>query len=182
MNLVLIGFQGSGKSSLGALVSDATGYRFLDTDKVVEDIYQRRTGLRQSCREIFRKEGESFFRLLENEAVTIVAEEDNAIIATGGGTVVDPENAQKLKSRGVFCFLEIDRKLIKQRVLTQETPAYLADIGSHWSFEKIYCQRREIYRQLADYTLECGELCLEILLEKILSSPLGESLMVKPSE
>ena len=93
-NIVLVGFMGSGKSSVGRALAERLGRRFVDTDEVIE----RRAGM--SVEEIFAKRGERFFREFEADLAKELSLDENLVIATGGGMVVPEENRQELLSTG----------------------------------------------------------------------------------
>lgn len=101
MNVILIGFRGAGKTSVGKALAERLGRVFIDCDELIE----RRTGL--SIREIFEKWGESHFRGLESEAIAELAKLDGRVIATGGGAVLRHKNIQLLKRNGKIFFLDV---------------------------------------------------------------------------
>ncbi len=94
-NIVIAGFMGSGKSSVGRALAERLGLQFVDTDKVIE----KRAGM--SIPEIFRKRGERFFREMEADLVKELAAKEDLVIATGGGMTVPEENWQLLLGSGV---------------------------------------------------------------------------------
>jgi len=98
MNVVLVGFRGSGKSTIGKLLSERTGREFIDCD----DFIEKRTNL--TIREIFERHGESHFRTLESEAIAELAKLDGKIVATGGGAVLKYQNMQVFKRAGGLVF------------------------------------------------------------------------------
>ena len=94
-NIVLIGFMGSGKSEVGRLLAERLGRQLLDTDELIE-----RDGA--TIPEIFAAEGEKGFRRHERSAIERAARTKGAVIATGGGAVLDPANVESLRRRGVL--------------------------------------------------------------------------------
>ena len=84
MRVVLVGFSGSGKSSIARLLSTKLGWKLVDTDADIEN------RLGTTVPEIFASKGEQFFRQIEREMLLEVLSTDNAVIATGGAAVVDP--------------------------------------------------------------------------------------------
>jgi len=109
-NLILIGFMGTGKSSVGKALAKKTGRTLIDVDQRIEEKEKRRIA------DIFEKDGEAAFRRLENEAIREAAMNSGAIITTGGGAVIDPENLLVLKASGVLVALEASPETIFQRV------------------------------------------------------------------
>lgn len=108
-NLILTGFMGTGKTTLGRLLSHSLGFRFCDTDKII----QQKTG--RSIPEIFATDGEAAFRELEKQCVAEWLPEGGAVISTGGGIVTIPGIASALRARGVVVALFASPKVILER-------------------------------------------------------------------
>ena len=96
MNLILIGFFCSGKSSVGKMVSEELDWPFVDTDIEIEKRYQKRV-----C-EVFKEIGEEVFRQLEQEIVEGLRDKKGLVIATGGGTILLEETRSLLKNMGIL--------------------------------------------------------------------------------
>ncbi|MBT4227096.1 MAG: shikimate kinase [Verrucomicrobia bacterium] len=97
-NIALTGFMGCGKTSVGRVVAKVAGFEFLDTDQFIEE------HVGKSIPRIFEEHGEETFRRYEREVVVRLAERENAVIATGGGLLVDAENMDTMKQYAmVFC-------------------------------------------------------------------------------
>ena len=111
MNVVLVGFRGSGKTSVGRVLAERLKREFVDCDEFIE----KRTHL--TIREIFERHGESHFRKLESEAITELAKLDGKVIATGGGAVLKYQNMQVFKRAGSrIYFLEIGPETASDRI------------------------------------------------------------------
>src|SRR5882672_301557 len=95
VNLALIGFMGTGKTSVGRLVAEQLHFEFLDTDELIHT----RTG--RTIADIFSKDGESAFRQLERQVVDEISARSKTVISTGGGLPTNPENLAKLKSHAL---------------------------------------------------------------------------------
>ncbi|HEX9841229.1 MAG TPA: shikimate kinase, partial [bacterium] len=102
MNVVLVGFMASGKSSVGKRAARRLGYNFLDTDHFIE------AELGCSISEIFSIQGEPYFRQLETRLLQNLPRLENHVIATGGGIVTTPGNMALLKRIGTVVFLNAD--------------------------------------------------------------------------
>ena len=98
-NLTLTGFMGSGKTTVGRMVSSLLRFEFLDTDHLIE----RRAGMRIA--DLFQQQGEAAFRKLEQEVVAELAARQAVVIATGGGVVVNPDNLASLKQHSLVVCL-----------------------------------------------------------------------------
>ena len=146
-NIVLIGFMGTGKTSIGRRLSMQLRMRYVDTDDVIE----RDSGRRIS--DIFSEDGEAIFRELESEAVRKVSELDNYVISTGGGVVLKEANMVELRRNGIIFSLTATAEEIYQRVRHQshrpllQTPDPLTKIRS-------MLEERHPYYAKADYMVE----------------------------
>lgn len=107
MNIVLIGMRGSGKSSVGRLLSQELGMHFVDLDEVL----QRERG--KKIKDIVTEEGWNAFRKYESEVVDDVKDCENTVISTGGGVILNADNTKKLKKNGYIIWLsgEVDTLL-----------------------------------------------------------------------
>lgn len=109
MNIVLVGFMGTGKTAVGKLLAKKIQMKYICTDEVIEDKERR------SINDIFKKNGEPYFRRVEKEVVKKVAQLDNFIIDAGGGVVLDEENVQNLKKNGKIICLTATPEVILER-------------------------------------------------------------------
>ncbi len=110
MNVVLIGFRCSGKSTVGLRLAEKLQRTFVDCDDYIE----KKTHL--SIREIFDIAGESYFRTLEGQAVEELSRLDGHIIATGGGAILKRQNTKYLKRNGLLVLLDITAKTAYERI------------------------------------------------------------------
>ncbi|MBW2330922.1 MAG: shikimate kinase [Deltaproteobacteria bacterium] len=95
MNIVLIGYRGTGKTSVGAALSKRLGKAFCDTDDYIEEKVKR------PISDMVAREGWAFFRAQEKQAIREVSSRKDCVIAAGGGAILDPENVENLKKNGV---------------------------------------------------------------------------------
>ena len=151
-NIVLIGFMGTGKTSIGKILATKIGCPFIDLDDKIE------SDSNMKIPEIFKKYGESHFRELERAAVKEVAGRHGIVIATGGGTVKDAENMRLLKENGVIICLTADVDEILYRTENKgERPVlddkHAAQGDRRAAIEKLIEERREFYDQ-ADYKID----------------------------
>lgn len=108
-NIVLTGFMGTGKSTVGHLLAKKTGRRFIDTDMAICDRENR------TISDIFNTDGEKYFRSVEKQMIAELCELSNCVIATGGGTVLDGENIDNLRKNGVIIHLSASVETIMRR-------------------------------------------------------------------
>ena len=135
-NLILIGFMGSGKDCVGQELARQTGLAFLSTDAMIE-LAENRT-----IKDIFERNGEPYFRRLEQKILNSIKDLKNVIIATGGGMVINPQNRKKLARLGIVIHLIVDAATIKQRLHDDSSRPLLKQPGA---LEKLLAERRGIY-------------------------------------
>ena len=150
-NLILFGYKSSGKSYFGKLIAQELGVLFLETDELIEEMYEKKFHEKLNCRQISIKIGEDGFRLLEKKIIDSIEPESHAIISVGGGTVLNPDNCSKLKKNGKLIYLEVDKEIIKQRIFSNEIPSFLDPRDPERSFEKMYNERKPIYSQVGTF-------------------------------
>jgi shikimate kinase len=109
-NIALVGFMGTGKSTVGQLVAASLHFRFVDTDAMIEGMAGRKIS------EIFAEDGEPRFRELEREVVRRLAILEKTVIATGGGLIVNPENFESLRHHALIVCLWATPETIIKRV------------------------------------------------------------------
>lgn len=148
-NVVLIGFMGVGKTSLGKLLAAKLGRPFVDLDEKIEH------DAAMKIPEIFARYGERFFREMEKKAVREVCARRNIVIATGGGTVKDAENLRLLKNSGVIICLTTEPEEIFRRTERRgERPVLDASREDRLdAIRKLLTERQEFYSQ-ADFQID----------------------------
>ncbi len=120
--IFLIGFMGSGKSTVGRNLANALKWKFIDLDTYIED----KQGFLVS--EIFSRDGESVFRLMEQQALEEVSKMDNVVIATGGGVPCFFNNMENMKQAGLTMYLKLSPESLLQRLLpARKTRPLIAD-------------------------------------------------------
>jgi len=146
LNVALYGFMGVGKSTVGKALSEKLGYGFVDMDEMIE----RRAGVK--IKDMFAAEGEKGFRALEKEVAKEVAKKDRHVIACGGGAVLDPENAEALRSNSVLVLLTASIDEIVERTRdSDERPLLNVDDARA---EALLRERMPLYLEAADLVMD----------------------------
>lgn len=143
-NIFLIGPMGAGKTTVGRRLAQARGMTFVDSDHDIES----RTGV--DIPYIFEKEGEVGFRRREQQSIEILTQQDNIVLATGGGAVMDPDNRRMLASRGTVIYLHasVDQQLARtQRADNRPLLQQAADRRA--VLENLLRMRDPLYREIA---------------------------------
>lgn len=140
-NLALIGFMGTGKSSVGRLAASVLHFTFLDTDHVIE----ARAG--KPITDIFASDGEPAFRALEGQIVEELAHRSKTVIATGGGLPTNPANLESLKEHSIVVCLWASPELILQRVSGHTHRPLLNNPDPLAKIQELLAVREPYYRQ-----------------------------------
>ena len=119
-NIVLVGFMGSGKTTVGRLLAERTGLPLVDMDTLIEE----RAG--KTINEIFAEEGEAHFRQLERNLVQKLSGQEDQIISTGGGIILNPENITDFERTGLVVCLLVNHQSVLDRVRHDSTRPLLA--------------------------------------------------------
>ena len=162
-NLVLVGFMGSGKSSVGRILSSLTGFALVDTD----DLVVREAGC--SIPDIFRDQGEAAFRRIEREVLQSLVGRIGLIVATGGGVIVSEENRSLLPQIGPVVWLDADPEHLHQRVKHSKRPLLQTD-DPRATLEKLYREREPLYREASSVRIDSGDLTHRQTAEAILAA------------
>lgn len=151
--IFLIGFMGAGKTTIGKLLSEVTGFNFIDTDQIIEE------KTKMKIYDIFHKKGEKHFRTLETEVLTSLEEENLSIISCGGGIILKEENRKFLKEKGKTIFLNGSIETLMDRVENNDdrpllTPILKVDPKKQYeAFNDILKSRMAYYEESADIVI-----------------------------
>ena len=154
MSTVLIGYRGSGKTTIGRKLADHLWQKFVDTDEMIV----KRAG--KTIKEIFEQEGESKFRELETEAVKEAAALAEHVIALGGGAPIRQSNRDAIKAAGHrVIYLKCEPQVLLDRIQADPEsgttrPALTQFHGGIAEISKLLSEREPIYRQMMDAELE----------------------------
>ncbi|MCL5046798.1 MAG: shikimate kinase [Actinobacteria bacterium] len=159
-NLVLLGFMGTGKTTIGKRLANWLNCRFYDMDEEIE----RRMGM--SISEIFARYGEPFFRDLEATVARELAATSGKVIATGGGVVINPENLAALRRRGWLISLVADPEIIYERVIQENNRPLLEGDNLMDKIRKLLAARDKQYRS-ADLVVDISNLSTEQIVGRI---------------
>ncbi len=160
-NIVLCGFMGCGKSTVGGLLAKKMGMSFIDLDTYIEKKENK------TVSQIFADSGEAYFRQLEREVSKELAEKKGLIIATGGGTLTFEENVQALKRTGRIVLLDLPVEAIAIRLKNDTTRPLLNRPDKDEAMRELYNKRLPLYRSAAsvvvDATLSPMQVCVQIM-------------------
>lgn len=171
INVFLIGMMGAGKTTVGRGLATQLGYRFFDTDVLIERV------ARKTINEIFKDEGEDYFRQLESQVLSELSACNRSVISTGGGIVMRQFNWSYLR-HGLIIWLDVPVEVLLDRLQHDTTRPLLQTPNPAQALQKLLDQRRNRYAEAdlhipvtASYTPE--EIVSRVLAEipTVLKSP-----------
>lgn len=152
MNVYLIGYRGTGKTSLGRILSIKLNQIFVDTD----DLIVESEGM--LIPEIFKQKGEEYFREIEHNILEDISQRNDMIIATGGGMVIREDNRDLLKNTGTCILLTADPEIIFQRISGDKNRPSLTNHKSELDEIKTMLDRRNNwYLETAQLSIDTGK-------------------------
>jgi shikimate kinase len=164
LNIVLMGFMGTGKTSVGKILAARLGWAFLDTDAMIEK------DVGAPVRRIFETSGEAAFREMEERAVALAAMMDKAVISTGGGVPLSERNVRELERNGVTICLTAAPETILERVKNEAGVRPLLKEGDPLAkIRALLAGRREAYAR-ARHQVATDGLSPERVAERVLAA------------
>ena len=160
-NIVLIGFMGTGKSTIGRKLAMKLGYKFADSDKLIVET----AGM--TINQIFEKHGEAYFRELEKQIVAVLSKSKNHVISTGGGVVLDPENISVLSKNASIVCLKAKPEVILKRVANEKYRPLLNVENPAKAIAEKLKSREGLYN--GDLVIDTSDMSIEDTVNRILS-------------
>ena len=161
-NLILIGYMGSGKSTIGKQLAKKYQYDFLDTDEWIE----HENGM--TIKELFASKGENYFRNLETQAlISFQNQIGHTILSTGGGMALSATNARLLRNLGIVILLKVSKEVVIQRLQGDTTRPLLQGEDFEKKIEQMLEQRDPLYESAAHYVIDTDGKTIEEVIEEI---------------
>lgn len=172
-NIILVGYRGTGKTTVGQLLAARLGVPFRDADDYVE------ATAGQSIADIFASEGEVGFRDRESAALAALCAQDGCVIATGGGAILRESNRRLLRDRGYVAWLTATPETVWQRLVTDPlTAARRPNLTARGGLDEVralLAAREELYRATADFAVASDTVSPEAVADAILTAWNGGS-------
>jgi shikimate kinase len=175
MNLFLIGYRCSGKTTIGKSIATITGWSFVDSDmRVVK-------ACGKSIQDIIETEGWDAFRRMERSTIKQICTHDRQVVATGGGVVLDEGNILAMKNSGLVVWLEATAETIEKRMLQDKNtgsfrPA-LTDKGLMEEIEDMLLQRSPYYESASNFSILTDNMSVDeiaaIIINKLSVEPVA---------
>lgn len=163
-SIFLIGSMGAGKSTSGRLLARTLGMKFIDSDKIIE----QRTGA--SIPLIFEVEGEAGFRQREKAVIEELSQQHGIVLATGGGSVLLPENRAVLHERGIVVYLCASVEHQLERTAHDQNRPLLQTSDRRGTLQNLMQIRDPLYRETAHIIIETDRLIPKFVVQRILRS------------
>jgi shikimate kinase len=160
MRIVLIGYRGTGKTTIGLHLAEKLGFDFIDTDQKIERQYG-------TINQIFAEKGEDYFRELERNVVKAAKLRDNCVIATGGGVVLDENNMIFLSENSFIVWLDCSNKQILQRISNSSRPP-LSDLKLSDEINTLKQKRDSLYKKYSQLFVDTGNMSIAECCSKVI--------------
>jgi len=161
-NLVLLGMMAVGKTTLGKIVAKKQELKFIDIDASIE----KKNSM--TIKEIFKKKGEKFFRMEEENEILKSLEKNNCVIALGGGAFMNKTVRENILKNAISIWLSVDIKTLNQRIKWNRKRPLLKEENNQKKITELYAERKDIYK-LANHQIACDKLSKENIAEKIIA-------------
>ena len=172
-NIILIGMKACGKSTVGKILAQKLGIDFVELDIEIEKAHllSKKEGL--NFREIFKKHGSVYFRQLESKVLKDIFKEKKIkefVLSCGGGTPLNENNQETIKSLGEVIFLDADKMVLLPRILKHGVPAFFPfQNDPEKSLDELLEKRKPIYEKVADKTISFTKETPQQLMERIIN-------------
>jgi len=161
-NLVLLGMMAVGKTTLGKIVAKKQELKFIDIDASIE----KKNSM--TIKEIFKKKGEKFFRMEEENEILKSLEKNNCVIALGGGAFMNKTVRENILKNAISIWLSVDIKTLNQRIKWNRKRPLLKEENYQKKITELYAERKDIYK-LANHQIACDRLSKKNIAEKIIA-------------
>ena len=161
-NLVLLGMMAVGKTTLGKIVAKKQELKFIDIDASIE----KKNSM--TIKEIFKKKGEKFFRMEEENEILKSLEKNNCVIALGGGAFMNKTVRENILKNAISIWLNVDIKTLNQRIKWNRKRPLLKEENNQKKIAELYAERKNIYK-LANHQIACDKLSKKNIAEKIIA-------------
>lgn len=161
-NIILIGMMGAGKTTVGRLLANLIGKTFIDVDHEI----QQRTGVGIPI--IFEIEGEAGFRKRESEVLRDVVQQQNIVLATGGGAILHPDNRALLRKHGTVIYLCAPVAELRRRTHQDKNRPLLQTGNAYAKLLELFAQRDPLYRETAHIIMDSGKQSARAFVQKLM--------------
>ncbi len=159
-NIYLVGFMGSGKSTVGKILAEKLNMNFVDIDKLIEE----KEGMK--IKDIFEQKGESYFRELERKQIKAVVKQEGLVVSTGGGLGANLDNMNFMKKNGDVVWLDVSLNIVLNRLKNDQDRPLLKQPTE--KIKQLFEERKNVYR-LANIRINADKKTPSQIVEEILT-------------
>jgi len=152
--VILLGFKGSGKSTVGKVLAEKLGFDFADIDTIMESKYEISNNIQKTVREIYQEYGADFFTKLETSAISQITNLKEIVIALGGRTPLNPMFDKSDFPLTIFIHLKVDADTLFGRIEKGGIPPFVDEANPKESITNLLNERTPYYEKLADATID----------------------------
>lgn len=182
MNIVLIGFPSTGKSTIGRSIAYKTGLDFIDLDEQIETLHLREKATALRCRQIYQEYGKEVFLDFERRALQTLKLRHQTVLATGGGAPLQEYNRPVLKALGPVVYLLAQPETIFNRMRVKGVPQFLQAAPTVESVRELWNHRHPLYMAIADMVVSTEgqsiEQCADNIIHQLNTSPNAGALKI----
>ena len=168
MNLFLIGYRCTGKTTMGKALARRLGWTFMDTDRMIVET----TGT--SIARMVDENGWPFFRAQERQVMESISAGDRQVVATGGGIILDGRNVSIMKKSGTVVWLTANEKTIEDRMIADDATAgnrpSLTGHGLIGEISSVLSERRPLYEKAADVVIDTDQEKVAAICDRIVNA------------
>jgi shikimate kinase len=161
MNIVILGFMATGKTSVAKELSNRLGMKYISTDELIEKEEKR------TIPQIFKEYGEPYFRKLERKVVKQISKIDNLVIDTGGGVVLNEDNIKDLRKNGILFCLKANPEIILRRTQKDSYRPLLRTNDKLSRIEELLQERQPYYNKIEN-SIDTSNMTIQRVVEKII--------------
>jgi len=158
-NIYLVGFMGSGKSTVGKILAEKLNMNFIDIDKLIEE----KEGMK--IKDIFEQKGESYFRELERKQIEVIVNQEGLVVSTGGGLGANLDNMNLMKKNGDVVWLDVSLNTVLDRLKNDQDRPLLKQPTE--KIKQLFEERKNVYR-LANIRINADKKTPSQIVEEIL--------------
>ncbi|WP_299226265.1 shikimate kinase [Sulfurihydrogenibium sp.] len=159
-NIYLVGFMGSGKSTVGKILAEKLNMNFIDIDKLIEE----KEGMK--IKDIFEQKGEGYFRELERKQIEAVVKQEGLVVSTGGGLGANLDNMNLMKKNGDVVWLDVSLNTVLDRLKNDQDRPLLKQPTE--KIRQLFEERKNVYR-LANIRINADKKTPSQIVEEILT-------------
>ena len=159
-NIYLVGFMGSGKSTVGKILAEKLNMKFVDIDKLIEE----KEGMK--IKDIFEQKGESYFRELERKQIEAIVNQEGLVVSTGGGLGANLDNMNLMKKNGDVVWLDVSLNTVLDRLKNDQDRPLLKQPTE--KIKQLFEERKNVYR-LANIRINADKKTPSQIVEEILT-------------